>query len=140
MNNMVKTILEPDGSMNALILRKGFQKEGIEFFTKNQQQMQLGYMKRNVGYKIEPHIHNPIKRSINTSCECLFIKSGRVEIYFYDCNKQPMCSEVVSAGDTVLLLSGGHGFLMLESSEIVEVKQGPYAGETDKTRFDDERY
>ena len=30
---------------------------------------------------------------------------------------------------------GGHGFGMLETSEISEIKQGPYAGEADKTRF-----
>ena len=140
MHDMVTSIFEPDGSMNALILRNGFEKDGIEFFTNNEQQMQLGYMKRDIGYKIEPHIHNSIERSINTSCECLFIKSGRVKIYFYDTKKEPICSEVVSAGDTILLLSGGHGFLMLERSEIVEVKQGPYSGEIDKTRFGDERY
>jgi len=35
-----------------------------------------------------------------------------------------------------LLAFGGHGFEMLEASEIVEVKQGPYAGDQDKTRFE----
>ena len=32
--------------------------------------------------------------------------------------------------------SGGHGFTMIENSEIIEVKQGPYSGEQDKTRFE----
>jgi len=36
----------------------------------------------------------------------------------------------------ILLAFGGHGFEMLEATEIIEVKQGPYAGEQDKTRFD----
>ena len=31
--------------------------------------------------------------------------------------------------------SGGHGFTMIENSEIIEVK-GPYSGEQDKTRFE----
>ena len=39
-------------------------------------------------------------------------------------------------GDVILLAYGGHGFEMMEQSEIIEVKQGPYAGENDKTRFD----
>ena len=34
------------------------------------------------------------------------------------------------------MAAGGHGFEMLEASEIIEVKQGPYVGEFDKTRFD----
>ena len=42
---------------------------------------------------------------------------------------------VSEAGDVVLLAFGGHGFEMLEPTEIIEVKQGPYAGEHDKTRL-----
>ena len=38
-------------------------------------------------------------------------------------------------GDVILLADGGHGFKMLEPSEIIEVKQGPYCGEQDKVRF-----
>jgi hypothetical protein len=35
-----------------------------------------------------------------------------------------------------LLAAGGHGFEMLEDTEMFEIKQGPYAGENDKTRFE----
>ena len=41
----------------------------------------------------------------------------------------------MTKGDIILLASGGHGFKMIEDSEIIEVKQGPYAGELDKVRF-----
>jgi mannose-6-phosphate isomerase-like protein (cupin superfamily) len=34
-----------------------------------------------------------------------------------------------------LLVKGGHGFEVLEELEMIEVKQGPYAGDQDKTRF-----
>ena len=44
-------------------------------------------------------------------------------------------SRILVAGDVVLLARGGHGFEMLEDSELIEVKQGPYAGDKDKTRF-----
>ncbi len=30
---------------------------------------------------------------------------------------------------------GGHGFEVLEDVEMFEVKQGPYVGDSDKTRF-----
>jgi hypothetical protein len=45
----------------------------------------------------------------------------------------------LQTGDVILLIQGGHGFEMLEETEIIEVKQGPYAGEQDKTRFKDIR-
>ncbi|TVR65317.1 MAG: hypothetical protein EA420_03450 [Candidatus Competibacteraceae bacterium] len=41
----------------------------------------------------------------------------------------------LSRGQAPGLAFGGHGFEMLETSEISEIKQGPYAGEADKTRF-----
>jgi hypothetical protein len=43
---------------------------------------------------------------------------------------------VVDCGDVILLAYGGHGFEMLEPTEMIEVKQGPYAGDNDKTRFE----
>jgi hypothetical protein len=35
----------------------------------------------------------------------------------------------------ILLITGGHGFEVIEDLEMVEIKQGPYVGEQDKTRF-----
>jgi hypothetical protein len=43
-------------------------------------------------------------------------------------------SEVVlTSGDVILLASGAHGITMLENTEILEVKQGPYSQLDDKT-------
>ena len=47
-----------------------------------------------------------------------------------------MQSTILNKGDVVLLAFGGHGFEMIEESEIIEIKQGPYAGEMDKVRFE----
>ena len=46
-----------------------------------------------------------------------------------------MESVVLGAGDVILLVSGGHGFTVLEEVEMIEVKQGPYSGDADKKRF-----
>ena len=45
-------------------------------------------------------------------------------------------SKILEEGDVILLSFGGHGFEMLEDSEIIEVKQGPFAGNIDKSRFE----
>jgi len=110
-------------------------KEGIAFFTDNNFSQQLGYMNRPEGYIIAPHRHNLIAREVMLTQETLFIKSGKIRVDFYDNGQNYLESRVVSKGDIVLLATGGHGFKMLEPSEIVEVKQGPYAGERDKVRF-----
>lgn len=80
-------------------------------------------------------MHNPVTRSVLYTQEVLFIKSGSLRVDFYDEQQVYIESRVLSSGDTILLARGGHGFQILEPSEIIEVKQGPYAGDGDKTRF-----
>ncbi len=128
--------IETKGQFIALIIRAEFKKDGIEFFTPDEFSQQLAYMNRPRGYTIEPHVHNPVSREIKLTQEVLFIKSGRVRIDFYSSDKQFLESSELGAGDVILLASGGHGFTMLEPTEMIEVKQGPYAGEEDKTRFE----
>lgn len=119
----------------AIIVKSTFKKDGIEFFTPGDFSQQLGYMSRKKGFEISPHIHNIVERKVFLTQEVLFIKSGKVEIHFYNNYKKYLQSKIIESGDIVLLASGGHGFTMLEDSEIFEVKQGPYCGEIDKERF-----
>ena len=119
----------------AVILRADYRAEGIQFFTPNEFSQQLGYMNRPQGYIIPPHVHNSVAREVQFTKEVLIIRSGKVRVDFYDDDQNYLESRILNQGDIVLLAFGGHGFEMLEASEIVEVKQGPYAGEEDKTRF-----
>ena len=120
----------------ALILRANYRAEGIQFFTPNDFSQQLGYMNRPKGYRIDPHIHRKVDRSVQLTQEVLFIKSGKVKVDFYTSNKEYVQSQILTTGDVILLASGGHGLTMLEESEIIEVKQGPYAGKEDKEIFE----
>lgn len=131
---MTEEILH-QGRQLALILRAGFRADGIRFFTPDDFSQQLGYMNRPRGYVIPPHVHNPVERSVHYTKEVLFIRSGRVRVDFYDEEQNYLESRVLATGDVILLAYGGHGFEMLEPTEMIEVKQGPYAGESDKTRF-----
>lgn len=132
---MIQTI-EHKGQVLALILPASYRAEGIKFFTPDDFSQQLAYMRRPTGYVIQPHVHNPVVREVQYTKEVLVIRSGRLRVDFYDDNQVYLESRILSAGDIILLARGGHGFEMLEDCEIVEVKQGPYAGDKDKTRFD----
>lgn len=118
-----------------IVIRAEYHKEGISFFTEPEFSQQLGYMKRPSGYVISPHVHRPVYREVHITQETLFIRSGKVRIDFYSNDQQYLKSVIIKSGDVVLLANGGHGFEMLEQSEIIEVKQGPYAGDNDKLRF-----
>ena len=108
----------------AIIIRKNYSNDSIEFFTNNDDSQQLGFMTREKGYEIIPHRHNVIERKVNITQEVLYIKSGKVRVDFYDNNENYLKSSILNNGDVILLIDGGHGFLMLENSEIIEVKQG----------------
>lgn len=119
-----------------IIIRATYHKDGISFFTPNSFSQQLGYMNRPKDYIISPHIHNLVERKVDMTQEVLIVRSGKVRVDFYDDVRNYIESHIIQKGDIVLLAHGGHGFKMLEPSEMVEVKQGPYCGEQDKIRFD----
>lgn len=119
-----------------IIINNNYTKEGISFFTPDDFSQQLAYMKHPKGKIIQPHVHNPVKREVHYTKEILFIKKGKLRVDFYDDCKNYLESRILSEGDVILLSTGGHGFVALEDLEMFEVKQGPYAGDMDKTRIE----
>lgn len=128
--------VEHAGETLAIIVRAQYSCEGISFFTPNHYSQQLAYMNRPAGHVIDAHSHNPVQREVTYTSEVLVVRSGRMRVDFYDGSRNYLESRILASGDVILLVTGGHGFEMLESTEIIEVKQGPYAGDGDKTRFD----
>jgi mannose-6-phosphate isomerase-like protein (cupin superfamily) len=134
MSNAVERITH-QGELLAIIVRDEFRKPGVSFFTPHELSQQLAYLRHPAGKVIDPHIHNPVPRSVAYTQETLFIKRGRVQVDFFDEQQNYLQSRELRAGDVILLIKGGHGFNVLEELEMLEVKQGPYAGDQDKTRF-----
>lgn len=124
------------GQLLSIIIRTNYTSDSIQFFTPDEFSQQLGYMNRPKDYIIPPHVHTPVQRDVQFTQEVLFIKSGKVRVDFYNNAQIYLESRLLGKGDVILLAYGGHGFQMIEESEIIEVKQGPYAGEMDKIRFD----
>jgi len=127
--------IKHNGKLLAIIIPVDFNKPGIHFFTSNDLSQQLAYMNHPAGKVIEPHVHNPVPREVQFTQEVLILKKGKLRVDFYDDDQNYLESRILNAGDVILLATGGHGFEVLEQIEMIEVKQGPYAGEVDKTRF-----
>ena len=124
------------GELLAVIVRADFHKPGVTFFTPNEFSQQLAFMAHKKGKMIDPHVHNAVKREVHFTKEVLFIKKGKLRVDFYSESQAFLEDRILNAGDTILLSAGGHGFEVLEDLEMLEVKQGPYAGDLDKTRFE----
>lgn len=120
----------------AIIISHRFNEPGIHFFTPDDFSQQVAYMRHPAGKIIVPHTHNLVPRQIHFTQEVLFIRRGKLRVDFYDESKNYLESRILEEGDVILLAAGGHGFEALEEVEIIEVKQGPFAGEADKIRFD----
>jgi hypothetical protein len=119
----------------ALIIRAHFRKKGIHFFTPNDYSQQIAYMRHPKGHVVDAHTHNRIPRKVEFTREVLMVRSGLLRVDLYSDKGEYVISSRLSAGDVVLLAHGGHGLEILEDSEIIEVKQGPYAGAEDKKAF-----
>lgn len=120
----------------SIIIRDNFHAEGITFITPDDYPHQMGYMNREKDYVIAPHVHNRVERKVDFTQETLIVKSGVVRVDFYTQEKQYLESRIIYKGDVILLAAGGHGFKMIQPSEMIEIKQGPYAGAMDKVRFE----
>jgi len=119
----------------AIIIRANFERPGLHFFTPDDFSQQLAYMHHPAGKVIDPHVHNPVPRAIQMTQEVLVVRRGKIRVDFYDNEKSYLKSRVLGAGDIILLAAAGHGFEVLEELEMIEIKQGPYAGYADKVRF-----
>ena len=131
---MVEIILK-DNILIAIIVPKNFKADGVHFFTPENLSQQLAYIRHPGGKLIEPHVHSLVKREVQYTQEVLFIKKGKLRVDIFDDQQKYIKSRILETGDVLFLASGGHGFEVIEEVEMIEVKQGPYAGDSDKRRF-----
>ena len=90
-------------------------------------------MTRPAGYKVPAHVHNLVERKIEHTQEVLMIRRGSCEVILFNELNEVTNNITLEVGDVILLAHGGHEINMTTECEILEVKQGPYAGNMDKT-------
>jgi hypothetical protein len=97
------------------------------FLTDQQSPLQLGVSSYAGGELIPAHAHLRTEVTVPSGHEYILVKSGRLRVKLYDAaTRQQLSVQELGAGDSILLLSGGHGFEVVEPCQILEVKQGPY--------------
>jgi hypothetical protein len=116
----------------ALVIRHDYNRPGIQFFTPPNFSQQVAFMQHPQGHKIAAHVHNLLIRQVLYTQEVLILRRGKVKIDLFSSEKRFICSTTLTTGDLILLCGGGHSIEMIEESAMIEVKQGPYAGEGDK--------
>ena len=122
-----------ESNPSAIVIRADSKVQGIQFFSPSSYSQQIGLMTRPAGYKVPAHRHNYIERTIHATQEVLIIRRGECDINLFGDDDQVLHTIKLLMGDVILLAHGGHEIIMKTECEILEVKQGPYAGDADKT-------
>jgi hypothetical protein len=134
---MPAEIFRAGPEIQAIVIRGNAKVEGISFFSEPDFSQQIGLMTRPSGYIVPTHVHNEVKRQITQTQEVLVIRKGACKVSLFNKLLEPTSSIELVAGDTILLASGAHRIEMQTECEILEIKQGPYAGSNDKTILED---
>jgi len=109
-------------------------KEGLSFYSKDEEFIQVGAWGYDEGKELLAHIHNEVERKVYWTQEVLYIRKGSIKAKVFDTDENLVDEITAKAGDTLILLRGGHGYEILEDgTQVLEVKNGPYVG-ADKDR------
>jgi hypothetical protein len=100
--------------------------------------LQWGIGNHNKGLELVEHIHKLRKRiKVHKTHEFVLVINGSIETRIYDNEQIPIDTFILSDGDFIYLIDGGHGFTILEDgTKLLEIKNGPFARVAeDKVRF-----
>ena len=124
-----------NGKPLAYIIRAEMNPQKTTFLTPPEFKQQVGFVVYPAGGEIQRHVHRPLERHLVGTSEVLIVRRGRCEIDVYNDERQLVAVRELGQGDIMLMVTGGHGFRMLENTVFLEVKQGPYTGLEEKERF-----
>jgi hypothetical protein len=111
-----------------MIIRKNFGSYGSHFATSLENPLQIGVIERGAGDVISSHKHLPVQVDYcGVRQEFLHVMMGKVRVKFFDTEGRQVAERVLDQGDSLLQMSGGHGFNFEEPTRLIEVKLGPYS-------------
>lgn len=132
---MIRHIKDHNENLLAIIVSNEPVKEGINFYTTDDLSLQVGAAYYPTGKSVDAHTHNDCIRTIKGTGEVVIMKKGKYRVDFYDDTRTYIKSYMLVENDIIVFIQGSHGFKSIEDVELIEVKQGPYMGNEDKTRF-----
>ena len=104
-------------------------KDGLNFFSLNEDFIQVGIWGYGAGKELKAHIHNEVNREVLWTQEVLFVRKGRLRANIFDTKENKIAELEVNSGDVIILLRGGHGYDILDDgTQVLEIKNGPYVG------------
>ncbi len=131
----LRSVVDSNDTLLAIVFNHDVFSTGVHFVTPHDLQQQVALMNRRASEIIPPHTHLPVPRSIRGTQEVLIVLEGNIRADLYDSKRRFIQSEILTGGDVIVLVAGGHGFTIIDDSKFIEVKQGPYVPGKDKEIF-----
>ncbi len=127
-------LIEDRGVIIAKVIKNHEWPKNLKFYSTEDDFLQVATWNYNSGKHLKAHGHKICERVSNRTNELLFIKQGKLKIYFYNGRNKLIAEVVIKTGDMVVVYAGGHAYDILEDyTQVLEVKNGPYPGlELDK--------
>ena len=123
----------------AIIYRNEDWKEGLNFFTPDDLNIQVSSWYYPGGKKLAAHIHKINPRQVDRTHEVTYVKKGKMKVILYSEDKKFLEEFTLNEGDLAVYACGGHGYEILDDdTQIIEVKNGPFTDvNTDKEKFEE---
>jgi hypothetical protein len=112
-------------------------KDGLNFYSNDDDFVQVGTWKYASGKKLLAHTHNECSRTVLWTQEVLYVRKGSLRAFIYNTKEELVSTILVAEGDLIILLRGGHGYDIVEDgTQVLEIKNGPYLGaDVDRRRL-----
>lgn len=94
--------------------------------TDGSEPLQFVTLRHDKGKHLLAHTHAPKRRVTTRLQECLIVRKGRVRVDLFGPDGKMFKKITLGEGDSFILQNGGYGIHMLEASELIEVKNGPF--------------
>jgi len=132
-------IIEHKGERIAIHIESKDIREGLNFYSNPDDFLQVGTWRYKKGLYLGPHAHNRgTDRKIDRTQEVVHVLRGMLQADILTEEGLFLDSVILRSGDTLVLLSGGHGYKTLkENTMVLEIKNGPYLGpEKDRRKLE----
>jgi len=133
--NQFLEIISYMGQPLTYIIRHETAPKSTTFVTPPELKQQVGFIVYPAGGAVKRHVHRKLERKLVGTSEVLYVLKGHALIDVYTDDRQLVATRELFVGDLMLMVSGGHGFRMLEDTTFLEIKQGPYPGIDEKELF-----
>jgi len=110
---------------------------GLTAYSADSDFIQALHWRYDAGKRLQAHEHLCVPRQADRTQEVIVVLQGRVRTTVFDAAHTLVAAVELGRGEAMALLSGGHGYEILEQdTRVLELKNGPYAGaDKDRVRF-----